>query len=321
MDSSAAKTRVIIDTDPGVDDALAILLALASPELHVEALTIVHGNCPVELGTTNALKLLELAEAGDIPVAKGMAVPLVRSPRTAPEAHGEGGLGGAHLPPPDRDPAPQHAVDLLIERVLEAPGEITLVAVGPLTNVAMALRLEPGLASAIRELIIMGGAIRASGNVTPLAEFNIYCDPHAAHIVFHSGAPITLVPLDVTDRVLLTPADIAHLLKIPSPISAFVRDATKPYLRTLRERRQIKGCALHDPLALALAFAPGLVDLEPLYVDVDAGCGVSVGKTLADFYGLTGAAPNLEVALDVRAREAVEVFLERIGNLSRAQRV
>jgi purine nucleosidase len=315
----AADKRVIIDTDPGVDDALAILLAAGSPELHVEALTVVAGNCPVEQGTTNALRVLELVGREDIPVAKGMAVPLVRPPHAAANVHGKTGLGGAELPAPICEPVAQHAVDLLIERVMAAPGEITLVAIGPLTNLAIALRLEPDLASAVREVIIMGGAVRAGGNVTPLAEFNVYSDPHAAHIVFHSGMPITLVPIDVTDRVLLTEADVEQLSAIPSPISAFVRDATQPYLRYLAETRDLKGCALHDPLALALAFAPELVELRPLYVDVGIGSGPCLGKTIADFYQLEGEKSNMRVALEVKARDAVGVFLERVGRLCRAR--
>lgn len=317
--SAEGQTKVILDTDPGVDDALAILLALASPELRVEALTTVAGNCSVEQGTSNALRVLELAGRGDIPVAQGMGVPLVRPVRTAPEAHGESGLGAAQLPPPTGQPVAQHGVELLIERVIGAPGEITLVAVGPLTNLAMALRLEPNLASAVREVIVMGGAIRAAGNITPLAEFNIHCDPHAAHIVFHSGMPITLVPLDVTDRVLLTAADIEQLAAIPSPISAFVRDTMEPYLVYLERIRGLQGCALHDPLALALAFAPQLVDLSPLYVDVGLGPGACLGKTFADFHQVEGEEPNMRVALDVRGREAVEIFLERIRRLCRSE--
>jgi purine nucleosidase len=317
--SIAAGKRVIIDTDPGVDDALAILLAAASPELRVEALTVVAGNCPVEQGTTNALRVLELVGREDVPVARGMAVPLVRPPGTAADAHGKTGLGAAELPAPACEPVAQHAVDLLIERITAAPGEITLVAIGPLTNLAMALRLEPDLASAVREVIVMGGAIRAGGNVTPLAEFNVYCDPHAAHVVFHSGMPITLVPLDVTDRVLLTEDDVERLCSVRSPISAFVRDATQSYLRYLAERRDLKGCALHDPLALALAFAPELVELHPLYVDVGLDSGACLGKTIADFYQLEGQSSNVRVALEVRAREAVEVFVRRVERLCRTE--
>ncbi len=190
--------RVILDTDPGIDDALAILLALASPEIRLEGVTVAHGNCSVEQGAVNARAVLELAGAAHIPVYQGCDRPLIQPSLLAPETHGNTGLGYASLPAPARPLAEGHAVDFLIETILASPGEITLVAVAPLTNVALALRREPRIAGLVREVIIMGGAIRHQGNTTPLAEFNIYVDPHAAHIVFHADMPITLVPLDVT---------------------------------------------------------------------------------------------------------------------------
>jgi purine nucleosidase len=308
--------RILIDTDPGIDDALAILLALASPELSLEGLSVVHGNCSAEQGSRNALSILELARADSIPVARGCDLPLVQPSLLAPETHGDTGLGHARLPAPKKQVIPQHGVDFLIERILAAPGEITLVAIGPLTNLALALRREPRIAGALKEVIIMGGAIRHQGNTTPQAEFNTYVDPHAAHIVYHSGMPMTLVPLDVTYQCILTPTDVKHLQEIESPIPGFVADSTRFYMEFHDQYQKIEGCVINDPLALALTFMPDLCHYEEHYVDVDISGGVSMGNTFADFYKLTGKAANMKVALGVRAREFVDLFLERLGTLS-----
>ncbi|GIK42726.1 MAG: nucleoside hydrolase [Chloroflexota bacterium] len=309
--------RVILDTDPGIDDALAILLALASPEINLEALTVVMGNCSTAQGVSNALSVLELAGAGDISVAPGLDRPLLQPLLTAPETHGQTGLGYAQLPPPRHSPAGQHAVDLLIERVMAAPGEITVVAIGPLTNLALAIRREPALLQAIHEVIIMGGALRHEGNTTPLAEFNVYVDPHAAHIIYHSGLPLTLVPLDVTYQCILTQADVERLLAFDSPITRFVAEATRFYMEFHDEYQGIQGCVINDPLALALTFAPDLVETRPLHVTVDLYSELSLGKTMADFYDMWSKPPNMQVALKVQARRFIELFLERIEALAR----
>jgi purine nucleosidase len=308
--------RLIIDTDPGIDDSLAILLALASPEVKLEALTVVSGNSTAQQGVINALGVLELVKSVEIPVAQGATIPLIQPLLVATETHGEVGIGYARLPLPSRKPVQQHAVDLIIDMVLSNPGEISLVAIGPLTNIALAVRLEPRIVEAVREVIIMGGAIRAGGNTTPLAEYNIYCDPHAAHIVFHSGLPITLVPLDVTYQAILTRKDVDRLLEIQSPISRFIADATRFYMEFHNEYQKIEGCVINDPLALALTFAPDLVDTERLFVDVDISGGVSMGKTFADFYQMNKSEPNMHTALGVRGRDFIELFLERMETLA-----
>ncbi|MCI0554562.1 MAG: nucleoside hydrolase [Anaerolineae bacterium] len=308
--------RILIDADPGIDDACAILLALASPELSLEGVSIVHGNCSLEQGTINGLSILELAKASHIPVAKGCEKPLVQPSLLAPETHGNTGLGYAKLPDPQNRPVVQHGCDYLIEKILSSPGEVTLVAIGPLTNVALAIRQEPRLVHAIKELIIMGGAIRHEGNATALAEFNTYADPHAAHILFHAGIPTTLAPLDVTYQCILTSQDVERLQNIDSPISTFIKDATRFYMEYHDDYQGIEGCVINDPLALALTFAPELCDYQELPVDVDISGGVSMGKTFADFYNYEKKPANMKVALGVKARDFVELFLERMEMLA-----
>jgi len=308
--------KILFDTDPGIDDACAILLALASPELSLEGLSIVHGNCSAEQGTRNALSVLELANASHIPVARGCELPLVQASLLAPETHGDTGLGYAKLPDPRARPIRQHGIDFLIEKILASPGEITLVAIGPLTNIALAIRQEPRIVEAVKELIIMGGALRHEGNTTALAEFNTYVDPHAAHIVYHAGMPATLVPLDVTYQCVLTPNDVKRLQKVNSPITNFLADATRFYMEFHDEYQKIEGCVINDPLALALTFMPELCSYQELPVDVDISGGISTGKTIADFYNYEKKAANMKVALGVQAREFIELFLERMENLA-----
>jgi purine nucleosidase len=309
--------RIIIDTDPGVDDALAFLLALASPEIQLEALTTTQGNVTLEKATYNALSILELCNASHIPVARGSVLPLVQPLRASASVHGESGIGNSRLPQPVTKPVPQHAVDYLIERVLAEPGEISIFPIGPLTNIAMAIRKEPRFAAAVKELVIMGGAVLEYGNVTPQAEFNIYVDPHAAHIVFHSGIPITLIPLDVTHKCLLLQHHVDRLMQISSPIAGFIRDAMEVYLKASFDLGHA-GSSLHDPLTLATILAPELLTLKEYYVDVDISGGVSMGKTFADVLNVTKKPVNMKVAMDVRGDDFVELFLQRMEALSRA---
>jgi purine nucleosidase len=311
-----APKRIIIDTDPGVDDALTFLLALASPEIQVEALTITQGNVTVEKGARNALSVLELLNASHIPVAQGCSLPMVGPLLASDHVHGGSGLGNANLPEPKTKQVPQHAIDYLIERFTAEPGEISLFAIGPLTNVALAIRKEPRFAEAVKEMVIMGGAIREGGNITPQAEFNIYCDPHAAHVVFHSGIPITLIPLDVTHRCMLYAKQIKQLNQGENPITRFIAEATETYINFTKAKTGIVGCALHDPLTLGTIIAPDLLTFEEHYVDVDISSGPSMGSTFADFYHTTGKSPNMKVALDVRGDEFVKLFLQCMETLA-----
>ncbi len=308
--------RIIIDTDPGVDDALTFLLALASPEIQLEALTTTQGNVTIEKTTRNALAVLELCGASHIPVAAGSMLPLVQPLRASADIHGASGIGEAKLPEPQSKTIPQHAVDYLIERVLAEPNELSIFPIGPLTNIAMAIRKEPKFAKAVKELVIMGGSIQENGNMTPLAEFNIFVDPHAAHIVFHSGIPITLIPLDVTHQCLLKREHVNRLLEIDSPITKFIRDAVEFYIKFSVDRG-FAGSALHDPLTLATIIAPELLTLKEYYVDVDHSGGVSMGKTFADIFELTKKPANMKVAMDVRSDDFIELFLQRMESLAK----
>ena len=309
--------RIIIDTDPGVDDALTFLLALASPEIKLEALTTTQGNVTLEKATRNALSVLELAQASHIPVAAGSVLPLVEPLRASAYVHGESGIGNSKLPEPKTNPVQTHAVDYLIKRVLAEPNEISIFPIGPLTNIAMAIRKEPKFAKAVEELVIMGGAIQEGGNMSPLAEFNIFVDPHAAHIVFHAGIPITLIPLDVTHQCLLKQEHVNRLMKINSPISRFVRDVLEVYLPS-SQKMGFEGSALHDPLTLATILAPELLTLKEYYVDVDISGGVSMGKTFADIFNVSKKPVNMKVAMNVRSVDFVELFLQRIETLAKS---
>jgi len=310
--------RIIIDTDPGIDDSLAILLALASPEITLEGLSVVHGNSSTEQGTINALSVLELAKAGHIPVYKGCDLPLVQPSLLAPETHGDEGIGYAKLSAAQSKYQVERGSDFLIEKIMSNPGEITLVCIAPLTNIALAIRQEPRIVEKVKEVFIMGGALRHEGNTTMLAEFNTYVDPHAAHIVFHSGMPMTLTPLDVTYQCIFTKDDLNRLLKINSSITTFIADATRFYMEFHDEYQKIDGCVINDPMTLALTFMPEICDYKELYIDVDLSGGVGMGNTFADFYHMTQKPANMKVALGIRPRDFMELFLERMEKLARS---
>lgn len=309
--------RVVLDTDPGIDDSLAILLALASPEIDLAGVSVTGGNCALADGVRNALNVLAIGGRSDLPVFPGVALPLIRPPFTAPETHGDAGLGYARLPDSPAPPASEHGVDMIIREIMAAPGEVTLVAVAPLTNVAIAVRKEPRIAEAVREVIIMGGALRAEGNTTPLAEFNFYVDPHAAHIVLHSGMPITLLPWDITKDVLMTQDDVDRLLRLDSPISRFVADATRFYIEFHEAYFGFSGCSINDPIALALAFLPDLARTQPLHVDIEVAGELTIGKSVADFLGKSGREPNVRAVLELDGPRFVTLFVERLERFIR----
>jgi inosine-uridine nucleoside N-ribohydrolase len=287
--------RVIIDTDPGVDDALALLLALRSPELKIEAITPVAGNVPLELTLPNALRMVEIAGRTDIPVAGGAKAPLLRRLVTATYAHGENGLGGAVFPEPKTKPVKEPAAELISQIVRRFPGEITLLTIGPLTNIATALNTDPELAGMFRALVMMGGSL-SGGNITPAAEFNIYVDPEAARIVFQSGIPITMVGLDATRKTSLTEEHLHQLQAGESSVSQAAATIARNAMEHHRERGFVVGPNMHDSLAVAGFIDPSLLTLKEYYIDVETSGELTAGETL-------GYSPN---AGDLRRRPGME---------------
>lgn len=307
----------MVDTDPGVDDTMAILFALRSPEVSVEGLTTVFGNVGVEQSTRNALKILEIADRCDIPVAQGAAKPLLRPFRgKGSRVHGANGLGGAEFSPPKSDPLSIRAVELILSRVMETPGEITLIAIGPLTNLALAVSVEPRLAESVREVIIMGGAATVPGNASPMAEANIYNDPEAAKIVFHAGWPLTMVGLDVTTKTTMTPHYLAKIKAAGTPITDFISAIIPFYLNYYRTQWNLDRINVHDPSAMAYAIDPSLFQTEKVYVDVEIGERRSSGQTMADLSDIWNEPANINLCLDVDSPRLLALYLERITSMS-----
>src|SRR5215831_1392902 len=271
--------RVIIDTDPGVDDAFALLLAMCSPELKIEAITPVSGNVPLELTLPNALRMVEIANRTDIPVAAGARVPLARRLVTAEYAHGENGLGGTVFPEPKTKPISTPAAMLIREIVRKYPGEVTLITLGPLTNIATALETDSELAGMVRGIVMMGGSL-SGGNITPAAEFNIYVDPEAAKIVFQSGIPITMVGLDVTRKTSLTEDHVRTLEANQNAVSHAAAKIGRNAINHTRERGFLVGPNMHDSLAVAAFISPTVVKLQDFYVDVETTGELTAGETL-----------------------------------------
>lgn len=308
--------RVIVDCDPGHDDALAILLA--GRRLEVLAITTVAGNQTVEKVTTNALKVVEAAGLTAIPVARGAATPLVRPPRHAPEVHGETGLDGPELPPPRTPVADRHAVDLIVETAMRED-DVTLLALGPLTNVALALRREPRLSQRLREICLMGGST-TRGNVTPAAEFNISVDPEAAHAVFTSGVPVRMVGLNVTQQVVATPERRRAVRAAGTRVAVLAADLLEFYSAVIHRLYGLPGGALHDPVAAAALIDPSLVRFAPMHVAVELHGEHTAGMTVCDDrYTRTapdvpaarrGAPPNAEVAVAVDADRCFDLLLD-----------
>ena len=298
---------ILLDCDPGHDDAIALLLALGSDELELRGVTTVAGNQTLEKTTANAIRVLELAGRAEIPVAAGAGRPLVREPRVAADVHGDTGLDGPDLPPPQADPSPQHAVDFLAERVDGA----TLVATGPLTNVALLLARYPEAKP--ERIVLMGGAI-AEGNVTPAAEFNIWADPEAAQRVFTSGLDVTMVGLDVTHRALVTPAH-ASQLREAGRIGTVVAELLEFYGGFHRSVYGWDGSPIHDAVAVAHVIDPGLLELERLNVRIDTESELCRGRTVVDLWRRTGLEPTANVAVGIDSERFVDLLLQRLARL------
>jgi purine nucleosidase len=328
-------TPLILDVDTGVDDAMALLLAAASPEVELIGATCLMGNVTVERATENTLAVLELAGLGDVEVAAGASRPLVRDHEPFSEVHGERGLGKAVLPPPAASPSGRSAAALLVETARARAGELLLVATGPLTNVALAVAEEPRLPWLLKGLTIMGGSFAKAGNVTPAAEANVWVDPEAAQAVFRAfaGAPEPQLPvcagLDVTERVRMTAADVAMVCEPApdSPLARFVADTVPFYIEFYERYGEETGAAMHDPLALAIALDPLLAELTTTRVEVECDGRWTRGMTVTDLAGVRHTpwalgwepAENARVALAVDAERFTARFLERLRGLVKAR--
>jgi len=286
--------RFIIDTDGGTDDAAAIIMALRHPEVQVEAITTVAGNVSVEQATRNALYVAELC-GGEVPVYQGMGRPILRQPSGAQGVHGQDGLGDLGLGPPKGKPRLEHAVDALIRRVMATPGEITLVTLGPLTNVALALLRKPDLASAVKGVVMMGGAVNALGNVTPSAEFNVWADPEAAKLLLHSGAAVTLIGWElVWGEMLLNAEEMDRLRASGSTYATFVVDCAHRAVALFDQLLGTPTLPLPDAIAMAVAIDRSVCRIEKLYVAVETTSELTRGETVVDRWGVLRQPPGRE---------------------------
>ncbi len=312
----SSPARIIIDTDPGQDDAIAILLALASPELDVAGITAVAGNVPLGLTQKNARKICELAGRTDVPVFAGASRPLLRPLVTAEEVHGKTGLDGPALPEPTMPLQDRYAVDFIVETVMDAePGAITLCALGPLTNIALALIRTPEIAARIGEIVLMGGGYFEQGNVTPSAEFNIYVDPHAADIVFKSGVKLVVMPLDVTHKALTTRARVEAIRTIGSPVTAAAADLLDFYERYDERKYGTDGGPLHDPCVIAWLLKPELFSGRDCNVAIETGSELTMGATVVDWWGVTDRPKNAMVIRDIDADGFFALLTDRLARL------
>jgi len=346
----ADRTALLLDVDTGIDDSLALLYACASPEVDLVAVTCVSGNVEARQVATNTRAVLELIGRLDVEVALGREVPLVRPLRTTPETHGPRGIGYAELPPPSRPVSARHAVDLLIEEARRRPGELTLVTLGPLTNLAVAVLREPELPRLLRRYVLMGGSYRSPGNTAPTTEWNIASDPEAAKVVFTAWAEATAqhgVPrplalgLDVTERAKFLPDHLVALARragsrpdealaaanaaagrpdasvASNRVVRYLADALRFYMEFHSRYDGFYGAFVHDPLAVAAALDPSLVRTEALAVDVELGGTLTTGETVTDWRRVWGRPPNLEVAVEADVEVFFERFIERVGDLAR----
>lgn len=306
--------RIILDCDPGHDDAMAILLALGTPEIELEAITTVAGNHPLDITTLNARRVCTLAGVTDVPIAAGCAAPLVRPLVTATEIHGTTGLQGHTWGEPTVNVVAEHAVDLIVDLVMAAPGEITLVPTGPLTNIAVALRKEPRIASRVREVVLMGGSY-TRGNVTPAAEFNVYVDPEAASAVFAAGWPLTMIGLDVTHMANATAEVLARVGALGTEVSGAVVGMLAFYRDRQLHEFGTAAPHVHDPCAVACVARPDLVSLSEARVEVELAGTFTRGMTVTDFRMRGGAKPNAMVGTSIDEKAFWDMFVAAIERI------
>lgn len=307
---------IIIDTDPGQDDALALLLALASPELNILGMVAVAGNVPLDLTQRNIRLVCELAGRPDIPVFAGAERPLVRSLVTAEYVHGKTGLDGVELPEPTMPLRDQHGVDFIVETVMSHPeGSITLCTLGPLTNVALAIIMEPRVAPRLKELVMMGGGFFEGGNITPVAEFNIYVDPHAAKTVLESGIPITMHPLDVTHKALTSNTRIDTFRELGTRVGDACVGWLEFFERFDEDKYGTDGGPLHDPNVIAYLLKPDMYSGQLINVEVETGSELTMGMTVADWWGVTDRKPNVNFIRNLDDEAFYALLVDRIGRL------
>ncbi|WP_439143227.1 nucleoside hydrolase [Planktotalea sp.] len=308
---------IIIDTDPGQDDAAAILLALASPdEINILGITAVAGNVPLPLTQKNTRIVCELAGKTDVRVFAGCDAPIARKLITAEHVHGSTGLDGPSLPDPTMALQDQHGVDFIIETLRERPSDsVTLCPLGPLTNIASALQRAPDIAERIQEIVLMGGAYFEVGNITPAAEFNIYVDPEAAEIVFKSGVKITVMPLDVTHKVLVTPDRVQALRDCKTKVCDVMADMIDFFERFDTDKYGSDGAPLHDPCVTAYLIKPELFSGRYINVEVETTSELTLGMTVADWWGVSGREPNAMFMGDVDAQGFFDLLTVRLARL------
>jgi len=307
---------IIIDTDPGQDDAVAVLLALASPELEVRGVTAVAGNVPLPLTARNARIVCELAGRPDVPVYAGADRPLARPLITAEYVHGRTGLDGADLPEPTMPLEAEHAADFLVRMLRESPpGTVTLCPLGPLTNVALALQRAPEIAGRIQEIVLMGGGFSEGGNTTPAAEFNIYVDPQAADLVFSSGVPLTMLPLDATHQALIKRRHLERLRGLGTRVGEAVAGWLEFFERYDVEKYGMEGGPLHDPCVIAYLLRPEIFGGRRCNVRIETASELTMGMTVVDWWGMTGLAPNCTVIRRLDSEAFFDLLIERIARL------
>jgi purine nucleosidase len=303
----------VIDTDTASDDAVALLMAMRHPGVQVEAITVVAGNVPVDQGVQNALYTVELCQQA-VPVYRGLHTPLLRPLSTAQFVHGEDGMGDIGLPLEGRQPAPGHAVQAMIETINRFAGDITLVALGPLTNVASALRQEPHMARAVSECVIMGGTGRGHGNITPVGEYNFWADPEAARIVFESGMRLKMVGWDISrTHAVLDPDDVAELRGIDTPLAAFCVDIQASVTQFALTQTQLPGFDLPDPIAMAIALQPKVAtQTKSLFVAIETQSELCRGQSVVDHLALMDLEPNAEVVLKASRERFWEMLCDAV---------
>ncbi|HEY4192310.1 MAG TPA: nucleoside hydrolase [Mesorhizobium sp.] len=308
--------RIIIDTDPGQDDAVAILLALGSAEIEVAGITVVAGNVPLKLTENNARKVCELAGRRDIKIFSGAIRPLMRELVTAEEVHGQTGLNGPVLPEPTMPLQERYAVDFIVETLMREPsGTITLCALGPLTNIALALVREPKIAARIKEIVLMGGGFFEGGNITPTAEFNVYVDPHAADIVLKSGVSVVMMPLDVTHKALTNARRIVAIRGLGTKVGEAVGDMLEFFERFDVEKYGSDGGPLHDPCVIAYLLKPELFKGRNCNVVVETASELTMGMTVVDWWGVTKRPKNALFMRDIDHDGFFALLTERLARL------